>query len=85
MAKNKMHDVRDHLILAMERLNYPENGDAPNFKILEECERAKAVATLAGKYIDSVKVEVVAVKLIKDTGRIPAFFNGDKQITDHKD
>lgn len=48
--KNKMEDLRNHLFATLEAL---QDTDKPM-----EIERAKAVAEVAGKLIESAKVEV---------------------------
>lgn len=51
--RNRMTDVRDHLIYQMEVLR-----DAPRDQLDSEIERAKAMAGIASQLIDSAKVEV---------------------------
>lgn len=48
--KNKMTDLRNHLFATLEALQDPEKP--------MEIDRAKAVADVAGKLIESAKVEV---------------------------
>lgn len=62
--KNKMSDVRDHLVAMLEQLGDPEVKT-------EVIERAKASALVADKYIAAVKVEIDAIRLMDDTGRLP--------------
>lgn len=57
MARNKMTDVRDHLILAMEKLH---DGDM-------EVPQAKAMAEIGKVLVESAKAEV---DFIKATGMI---------------
>ncbi|MGV8956016.1 MAG: hypothetical protein ACOH2M_33295 [Cypionkella sp.] len=61
--KNKMVDVRDHLVAMMEELG-DKSADG------QVIERAKATANVAGMYIAAVKTELDAIKLYDDTGRI---------------
>lgn len=63
--KNKMSDVRDHLVVMLEQLGDPEVA-------AEVIERAKATALVAGTYISAVKTEIDAIRLLDDTGRLPA-------------
>lgn len=63
--KNKMSDVRDHLVAMLEQL-----GDADVKP--EVIERAKATALVAGTYISAVKTEIDALRLADDIGRLPA-------------
>ena len=67
--KNKMTDMRDHLFVALERLN-----DADQKQLQNEIERAKAVAQIAQQLNESAKVELRARELIpgvKATGFLP--------------
>jgi hypothetical protein len=63
--KNKMSDVRNHLVAMLEQL-----GDA-DVKV-EVIERAKATALVAGVYISAVKTEIDALRLADEIGRVPA-------------
>lgn len=58
--KNRLQDLRDHLFLTLEGLTDPD-PDKPF-----EIERAKAVATVAGKIIDSAKVEVDYLRVVSE-------------------
>ncbi len=62
--KNRMCDVRDHLVAMLERLNDAEV--AP-----EVIERAKAASMVATTYISAVKCEIDALRLLEDTGKLP--------------
>ena len=67
--RNRMTDVRDHLIYQMEVLR-----DAPSDQLDGEIERAKAMASLASQLIDSAKVEVQFMQARDDaepTGFLP--------------
>ncbi len=57
MARNKMTDVRDNMIEAMERLNSGDMDPATG----------KAIAALGGQLVNSAKVEL---DFIKVTGKI---------------
>lgn len=59
--KNKMGDVRDHLVAMLEELG-DKSADA------SVVERAKATALVADKFIASVKVEVDARRLLQEDG-----------------
>lgn len=59
--KNKMADVRDHLVAMLETLGDHE-ADANTIA------RAKATAEVAGRYIDAVKVEIDARRLLAADG-----------------
>lgn len=66
--KNKISDVRNHLVAMLERLGDESlEGD----KLNAEIERAKAVSQVATTYIGAVKVEIDAIRLMDDTGRLP--------------
>jgi hypothetical protein len=60
--KNKMSDVRDHLVAMLEALG---DKDAKP----EVIERAKATSLVAGTYIAAVKVELDALRLHDDIGK----------------
>ena len=62
--KNRMGDVRDHLVAMLEQLGDPEVK-------AEVIERAKATALVAGQYISAVRTEIDAIRLFDDTGRMP--------------
>ena len=59
--KNKMSDVRDHLVAMLEQLGDPEVK-------AEVIERAKATALVAGTYISAVKTELDAYRLHEEIG-----------------
>lgn len=62
--KNKVEDVRNHLVMMLEALG---DKDADALTI----ERAKATSHVAATYISAVKVEIDAIRLMDDTGRLP--------------
>jgi len=61
--KNKMSDVRDHLVAMLEELADPTAGTSV-------VERAKATVLVSGQYISAVKTELDAIRLYDDTGRM---------------
>lgn len=63
--KNKMSDVRNHLVAMLEQLGDPEVKP-------EVIERAKATALVAGTYISAVKTEIDALRMADEIGCIPA-------------
>lgn len=63
--KNKMSDVRDHLVAMLEQLGDPEVKP-------EVIERAKATSLVAATYINAVKCEIDALRLADEIGRAPA-------------
>lgn len=62
--KNKVEDVRNHLVAMMEALG---DKDADAMVV----ERAKVMSQVAGAYLAGVKVEIDAIRLFDDTSRIP--------------
>lgn len=58
--KNRMEDVRNHLVARLEELGDPEAS-------AQAVERAKATALLASQYITAIKVEIDARRLLLDT------------------
>ena len=71
MAKNKMEDVRNHLFLALERLN---DEDCKDKNVDEEVQKAKAIANLANVIISSAKVEIDFIKVTGQVGTNSALF-----------
>lgn len=63
--KNKMSDVRDHLVVMLEQLGDPEVK-------AEVIERAKATALVASTYITAVKTEIDAIRLADEVGKLPS-------------
>ena len=68
--KNKIADVRNHLVSMLERLDGDLDADA----LALEVERAKAVTMVAGAYIGAVKTEM------DDTGRLPVAVEAGPQM-----
>jgi hypothetical protein len=66
--KNKMVDVRTHLVAMMERLG---DENLPSEKLDQTIEAAKATALVAGQYISAVKTEIEAVKIFAEIGKAP--------------
>lgn len=62
--KNKMSDVRNHLVAMLEKLGDDEVKP-------ETIEAAKTTALVADKYIAAVKCEIDALRLADDIGRLP--------------
>lgn len=58
--KNGIQDLRDHLFATLEAL---KDKDAPM-----EVERAAAISDVAGKIIDSARVEVDMVRALNQAG-----------------
>ncbi|WP_051974360.1 hypothetical protein [Luteibacter mycovicinus] len=66
--KNKMSDVRNHLVAMLEQLGDPDVGGAV-------VERAKASALVAGTYITAVRTEIDALRLADEIGKVPEAVN----------
>lgn len=68
--KNKMSDVRNHLVAMLEELGDP--ACTP-----EVIERAKATAAIATVFTGTVKVELDALRLADEIGILPAIVGDD--------
>jgi hypothetical protein len=77
MMKNKVEDVRNHLVAAMEALN--EDGAKPE-EIAQAIEKGKAMSGLATAYIAAVKVEMDAIRLAEEVGMLPASITPPTQV-----
>lgn len=66
--KNKIDDVRNHLVTVMEALN-EEGADAET--MARTIEKAKAMSSVATSYINAVKVELDAIRLADEVGMLP--------------
>lgn len=66
--KNKMEDVRNHLVDAMEALNDKESSPEAQTQAVN---RAKAMSNVANSFIQSVKVEIDAIRLADEVGMLP--------------
>lgn len=62
--RNKLSDVKDHLVAMLEQLG-DENVGA------EVVERAKATSLVAGTYIAALKTELDALRLADEIGVLP--------------
>ena len=65
--KNKVSDVRDHLVAMLERLG-DDNLSAEEMN--QVIERAKTTTMVATTYIGAVKVELDAIRLMDETGKL---------------
>jgi hypothetical protein len=72
-VKNKLSDVRDHLVAMLESLADPEVSETV-------IERAKTTALVADKYIAAVKVEVDACRVAADLGYMPAAIDAPRPV-----
>lgn len=64
-----MKDVRDYLLKQLAEL---ADSDATQDEQALVIERAKATSQVASTYISAVKVEIDAIRLFDDTGKLPA-------------
>ena len=62
--KNKMADVRNHLVAMLEALG----DDKADAAVIE---RAKATSMVANSYISAVKTEIDAIRLADEIGKLP--------------
>ena len=67
--KNKIEDVRTHLVACMEALN---SDDLKPDQATIVVDRAKAMSQVANSYILAVKVEIDAIRLDDEVGLLPA-------------
>lgn len=65
--KNKVSDVRDHLVAMLERLDDDTLSVEQMGMVIE---RAKTSTLVASTYIGAVKVELDAIRLMDDTGKL---------------
>ena len=77
-TKNKISDLRDHLFAQLERL-----GDETLSKedVEKEIWRADAISNVAGKIIESAKVEVDYIRVAGKAERTSNMFGTTKQLT----
>ena len=75
--KNKIDDVRDHLVAMLELL-----GDDTRSadEMAQAIERANATASIAGTYFAAVRVEIDAIRVLDETGRLPTAMAGVQQV-----
>lgn len=74
--KNKVSDVRDHLVAMLERLD-DDTLDTEQMKHV--IERAKTSSIVATTYIGAVKVELDAIRLMDETGKLAAAITAPQQ------
>ncbi|WP_336357298.1 hypothetical protein [Stenotrophomonas muris] len=75
--KNKVSDVRDHLVAMLERLG---DDDLSAEQMGQVIERAKASTIVAATYIGAVKVELDAIRLAHETGNLTAAVAEPQQL-----
>lgn len=67
--KNKVSDVRNHLVAVMEALN--DESATPDERAAA-IERAKAMSNLSAQFVAGVRVEIDAARLMHETGLLPS-------------
>ena len=75
--KNKVSDVRDHLVAMLERLG-DDSLSAEDMSLV--IERAKTLTMVATTYIGAVKVELDAIRLMDDTGKLANAVSAPQQV-----
>jgi hypothetical protein len=80
MTKNKMSDVRDYLVQALEDLS--DQGAEPE-KMARTIERAKTISAVASTYVQTVKVEIDARRLADEIGVMPVAFEPPPGLERH--
>ncbi|MCJ8005738.1 hypothetical protein MU483_13775 [Staphylococcus aureus] len=75
--KNKVSDVRDHLVAMLERLG-DDSLSAEDMGLV--IERAKTSTMVATTYIGAVKVELDAIRLMDDTGKLANAVSAPQQV-----
>lgn len=66
--KNKVSDVRNHLVAMLEALG-DESADSESME--RTIKRAQAASGVAAQYTAAVRVELDAIRLMDDTGLLP--------------
>ena len=75
MANNKLSDLRDHIFMALERL---ADEGLTSEQVVQEVDKAKAIAQLSSAIIASAKVEI---DFINATGMIESQSELFKSVT----
>lgn len=80
--KNKVSDVRDHLVAMLERLGDDDLNAEQMGQVIERAKATTIVATtiVATTYIGAVKVELDAIRLAHETGNLTAAVAEPQQI-----
>lgn len=76
-TKNKISDLRNHLFAQLERLG---EEDLTDDQLKKETERAKAISEVAGKIIESAKVEVDFIRNTSKADYTSDIFDTTKQL-----
>lgn len=77
MPKNKISDLRNHLFAQLERLGDEEITDG---NLQREIDRADAISQVAGKIIESAKVEVDFIRGTRNAEWMSEIFDTTKAI-----
>lgn len=75
MTKNRINDVCDHLVAALEALG--DESKTPE-QMSAAIERAKATAVVAQAYTGVVRAELDGARVAADLGLVPSFIRLDK-------
>ena len=80
-TKNKISDLRNHLFEQLERLN-DESLDKEGLE--KEIWRSEAMTNVAGKIIESAKVEVDFIRVSGKAERTSDIFDTTKALTNQR-
>jgi hypothetical protein len=77
MARNKMSDLRDHIFVALERLN---DESISQDELQAEIQKSKQIAQLGSVLVNSAKVEVDYLKLTGKEQAVSDLFISINQV-----
>jgi RNase P/RNase MRP subunit POP5 len=77
MARNKMSDLRDHIFVALERLN---DESISQDELQAEIQKSKQIAQLGSVLVNSAKVEVDYLKLTGKEQSVSDLFISINQV-----
>ena len=77
MARNKMSDLRDHIFVALERLN---DESISEDELQAEIQKSKQIAQLGSVLVNSAKVEVDYLKLTGKEQAVSDLFISINQV-----
>lgn len=80
-TKNKISDLRNHLFEQLERLN---DAELSKEDLEKEIWRSEAMTDVAGKIIESAKVEVDFIRVAGKAERTSDIFDTTKTLTNGK-
>ena len=76
-----MKDVREYLLKQMAEL---ADSDATPDEQAARLERAKATSQVAQTYIQAVKIELDAIRVMDETGRLPLSVDAPARVLRHE-